>query len=170
MTPEELIAEEKELQEDRTIYPPFLVEEFRKGREEIRMEEKTGSSVAFEPTKITDFLQLIRTTWIISNKDYQERFWVRQELPMRGDTFSESTMTFEDTAEGILDPYVSIRMTKKQRAMLTQLFHLVEDYKNDRDTPCSRYGEKDEEIVNDPRWDKIRVYTKDVYQELIIEG
>jgi hypothetical protein len=88
---------------------------------------------------------------------------------MRGDTFSESTMTFEDAAEGILDPYVSIQMTKKQRTMLTQLFHLVEDYKNDRDTPCSRYGEKDEEIVNDPRWNKIRNYAKDVYEELVKE-
>ena len=78
-------------------------------------------------------------------------------------------MTFEDAAEGILDPYVSIQMTKKQRAMLTQLFHLVESYKNDRDTPCSRYGEKDEEIVKDPRWDKIRVYAKDVYEELVKE-
>lgn len=170
MTPEERIAEEKELQEDQTIYPPFLVEEFRKGREERRIEKKTGERAPQSFSKITDFLQLIRTTWVISNKDYQERFWVRRELPMRGDTFSESTMTFEDAAEGILDPYVSIQMTKKQRAMLTQLFHLVEDYKNDRDTPCSRYGEKDEEIVNDPRWDKIRNYAKEVYQELIIEG
>ena len=160
-------------EEQEEIYPPFLVNEFKKNREERKNRPqfiKNDEDLPPPPTKITDFLQLIRTTWVISNKDYQERFWVRQELPMRGDTFSESTMTFEDTAEGILDPYVSIRMTKKQRAMLTQLFHLVEDYKNDRDTPCSRYGEKDEEIVNDPRWDKIRVYTKDVYQELIIEG
>ena len=161
--------EEKQIEEDKKIYPPFLVEEFRKCREEIRIEEKTGKPIPFEPTKITDFTVLITNIWKISSKDYQERFWVRQELPMRGDTFSESTMTFEDAAEGILDPYVSIRMTKKQRAMLTQLFHLVEDYKNDRDTPCSRYGEKDEEIVNDPRWDKIRIYAKDVYEELIKE-
>ncbi|QVL56457.1 MAG: hypothetical protein KFB95_04480 [Simkaniaceae bacterium] len=161
--------EEKQIEEDKKIYPPFLVEEFRKCREEIRIEEKTGKPIPFEPTKITDFTILITNIWKISSKDYQERFWVRQELPMRGDTFSESTMTFEDAAEGILDPYVSIQMTKKQRAMLTQLFHLVEDYKNDRDTPCSRYGEKDEEIVNDPRWDKIRVYAKDVYEELVKE-
>ena len=162
--------EEKQIEEDKKIYPPFLVEEFRKCREEIRIEEKTGKPIPFEPTKITDFTILITNIWKISSKDYQERFWVRQELPMRGDTFSESTMTFEDAAEGILDPYVSIGMTKKQRAMLTQLFHLVEDYKNDRDTPCSRYGEKDEEIVNDPRWDKIRNYAKEVYEELTMEA
>jgi len=161
--------EEKQIEEDQTIYPPFLVEEFKKCREEIRMEEKTGNSIPFEPTKITDFLQLIRTTWVISNKDYQERFWVRQELPMKGDTFSETTMTFEDTAEGILDADSFIRMTKKQRAMLTQLFHLVEDYKSALDTPRSRYGEKDEEIVNDPRWDKVRNFAKEVYDELTKE-
>ena len=160
--------EEKQIEEDKKIYPPFLVEEFRKCRKEIRIEEKTGKSISFEPTNITDFTVLITNIWKISSKDYQERFWVRQELPMRGDTFSESTMTFEDAAEGILDPSISIQVTKKQRAMLTQLFHLVEDYKNDRDTPCSRYGEKDKEIVNDPRWDKIRSYAKDVYEELTL--
>ncbi|QVL56459.1 MAG: hypothetical protein KFB95_04490 [Simkaniaceae bacterium] len=160
-------------EEQEEIYPPFLVNEFKKNREERKNRPqfiKNDEDLPPPPTKITDFLQLIRTTWVISNKDYQERFWVRQELPMRGDTFSESTMTFEDAAEGILDPYVSIGMTKKQRAMLTQLFHLVEDYKNDRDTPCSRYGEKDEEIVNDPRWDKIRNYAKEVYEELTMEA
>jgi len=159
-------------EEQEEIYPPFLVNEFKKNREERKNRPqfiKNDEDLPPPPTKITDFLQLIRTTWVISNKDYQERFWVRQELPMRGDTFSESTMTFEDAAEGILDPYVSIQMTKKQRTMLTQLFHLVEDYKNDRDTPCSRYGEKDEEIVNDPRWHKIRNYAKDVYEELVKE-
>jgi len=159
-------------EEQEEIYPPFLVNEFKKNREERKNRPqfiKNDEDLPPPPTKITDFLQLIRTTWVISNKDYQERFWVRQELPMRGDTFSESTMTFEDAAEGILDPYVSIQMTKKQRTMLTQLFHLVEDYKNDRDTPCSRYGEKDEEIVNDPRWNKIRNYAKDVYEELVKE-
>ena len=159
-------------EEQEEIYPPFLVNEFKKNREERKNRPqfiKNDEDLPPPPTKITDFLQLIRTTWVISNKDYQERFWVRQELPMRGDTFSESTMTFEDTAEGILDPSISIQMTKKQRTMLTQLFHLVEDYKNDRDTPCSRYGEKDEEIVNDPRWNKIRNYAKDVYEELVKE-
>ena len=163
--------EKTRIEEDKKIYPPFLVNEFKKNREERKNRPqfiKNDEDLPPPPTKITDFLQLIRTTWTISNKDYQERFWVRQELPMRGDTFSESTMTFEDAAEGILDPSISVQVTKKQRAMLTQLFHLVEDYKNDRDTPCSRYGEKDKEIVNDPRWDKIRSYAKDVYEELTL--
>ena len=159
-------------EEQEEIYPPFLVNEFKKNREERKNRPQfitNDEDLPPPPTKITDFLQLIRTTWTISNKDYQERFWVRQELPMRGDTFSETTMTFEEDAEGILDPDVSIQMTKKQREMLTQLFHLVENYKDDPDTPRSRYGEKDDEIVNDPRWDKIRNYAKEVYEELIKE-
>jgi hypothetical protein len=164
MASEDLKTKYLKLHEDyEKIFPDFINRKSRELRKDPTINDLPS-------TKITDFTILITNIWKISNKDYQERFWVRQELPMRGDTFSESTMTFEDAAEGILDPYVSIQMTKKQRTMLTQLFHLVEDYKNDRDTPCSRYGEKDEEIVNDPRWNKIRNYAKDVYEELTKEG
>jgi hypothetical protein len=146
----------------KNIYPSFIVRKMLEMDENPEINDKPN-------TKITDFLRIYIEIWRISNRDYQERFWVKQELPMKGDTFSETTMTFEDTAEGILDPDASIQMTKKQRAMLTQLFHLVGDYKNDPDTPRSRYGEKDDEIVNDPRWDKIRNYAKEVYDELTKE-
>ena len=173
MTPEERVAEEKELQEDQTIYPPFLVEEFKKCREEIRMEEKTGNSIPFEPTKITDFLQLIRTTWVISNKDYQERFWVRQELPMRGDNFMETTMTFNQDLEGVLEAKETghFKIAKKQYEMLIKLYNMIDKFEADPDTPPDPgYGENDEEIVNDPRWDKVRNFAIEVYEELIIEA
>ena len=118
-------------------------------------------------TKITDFLPMITCIWKISSKDYQERFWVRQELPMRGDTFSESTMTFQMDAEAVLDTSdYTVNMTDKQRKMLKQLLTSVEDYCLHQTTPHSRYGEKDSEIVADPRWHKIRDYAKKVYAEI----
>jgi hypothetical protein len=167
MTPEELAEEERELEENKSVFPHFLVEEFRKGREERRIRAQTGKRVPYNPTKITDFLPLITNIWVISNKDYQERFWVRQELPMRGDSFDETTMTFEEDSEGILeeiDP--PIEMTDKQRKMLTKLFHLVEDYCGEVDTPFKTHGRIDREIVPGEKWDKIRQYAKVVYEEL----
>ena len=171
MTPEEEAKENRRLKEDKKIYPPFLVEEFKKGREEIRIEEKTGKYIPYNPTKITDFLNLIHSLWKISNKDYQECFWVRREAPVRGDCFDNTTETFEERAEAALDqkdPF--IEMTDKQRKMLTHLLHLVEEYEDDPTTPLSRYGENDAPIVADPRWDKIRQYAKMVYQEITGES
>ena len=173
VTPEELIAEEKELQEDKKIYPPFLVEEFRKCREEIRIEEKTGKSIPFEPTKITDFTVLITNIWKISNRDYQERFWVRQELPMRGDNFMETTMTFNQHVRGVSEAkdLGLVKMDEKQYEMLMKLYNMIDEFEADPDTPPDPgYGENDKEIVADPRWDKIRNFAKEVYEELIKEG
>jgi hypothetical protein len=143
-------------EERRKVYPPFIVREIEK-----------VDPPDFQMTKITDFLPMITCIWKISSKDYQERFCVRQEPPMRGDNFGETTLTFEEDAEAVLDQKdPSIEMTSKQREMLDKLFHLVEDYKDDIETPRSRYGENDKAIVNDPKWDEIRNCAKLVYEEL----
>jgi hypothetical protein len=136
------------------------------------MEEKTGHSIPFEPTKITDFLQLIRTTWVISNKDYQERFWVRQELPMRGDNFMETTITFNQDIRGLSEAKDEglFKVDNKQYEMLIKLYNMIDAFEADPDTPPDPgYGENDKEIVADPRWDKIRNYAKEVYDELTKE-
>lgn len=151
-------------EEQRKLYPKFVADEMEK----LRSDPIVNNPI--HPTKITDFLPMITCIWKISNKNYQEKHWVRQESPMRGDCFDNTTETFEEDAEAILtqkDP--CIEMTDKQRKMLDQLLHLVEEYDGDPNTPLSRYGENDAAIVADPRWDKIRQYAKMVYQE-IAEG
>jgi len=162
-------------EEQEEIYPPFLVNEFKKNREERKNRPqfiKNDEDLPPPPTKITDFLQLIRTTWTISNKDYQERFWVRQELPMRGDNFMETTMTFNQDVRTVLEAKDAgdIKMTKKQYEMLRRLYNMIDEFEADPDTPPDPgYGENDKKIVADPRWDKIRNYAKEVYEELILE-
>ena len=169
MTPEELIKEEKELEEDKSIYPPFLVEEFRKGRAEKRLEKKTGKRTPYNPKNITDFLQVIRTIWVISNKEYQKRFWVRQEPPMLyGDNYMETMETFLGDAEGVLDTSdYAVEMTPKQREMLEKFYNMMEDYEADPDSADDPgYGVNDAEIIEDPKFAKCREYAKLVYEEL----
>jgi len=168
MTPTELISEKKELQEDVSIYPSFLVERFRRGRENRRIEKKTGKSLPQRFDQLIFFLPLITNIWVISNKDYQERFWVRREAPIKwGDNYGETTMTFEEDAAAVLDTSdYAVEMTPKQRLMLSKLLEIVEEYDGDQSTPLSRYGENDAAIVADPKWDEVRQYAKLVYEEI----
>lgn len=144
-------------EERREIYPPFIVRETEKiDPPNVRM------------TKITDFLPLIRAIWKISNKEYQERFWVRQEWPLRGDNYMETTITFCGDTEGVLDTSdYAVEMTDKQREMLTNLYNMIDEFEDDPETPEDPgYGINDEAIVMDPKWDKVRQYAKLVYEEI----
>ena len=120
--------------------------------------------------KLWDFLRLIKSTWELSNKDYQERFWVAKQEPYPLSNLELTMEDFEEEAEVVLDTsdYV-IEMTDKQREMLTELLRVVEEYDCDKTTPSrtsSPYGKNDEAIVKDPKWEKIRQYAKLVYEEL----
>ena len=164
MTPEELISEEKEFAEEQKIYPPFLVEQFRKGRERRRKNLPQSFS------KVTDFTQVIRTVWVISNKDYQERFWVRQEPPIIwADNYMETMETFLSDGEAALEANEAgrVEMTPKQREMLQKLYDKVDNFDGDGETPDDPgYGVNDAAIIQDPKWHEIREYAKLVYEEL----
>nr|VFK80995.1 MAG: hypothetical protein BECKSD772D_GA0070982_11931 [Candidatus Kentron sp. SD] len=160
MIPEKLIQEEEELEEDKKVYPPFLVRQFRKGRE--RRKKNLPQSFS----KITDFTQVIRTIWVISNKPYQEQYWGKQG--QWGDNYGETTLTFFEDGENVLDANKAgrVSMTTKQRDMLQKLYDMVFEYDTDQTNPESRYGENDKAIVNDPKWQEIGKYAKIVYEEL----
>jgi len=164
MIPKPKKMTEKEKHEHRGFYPPFIAEKIIELNEHPEINNLPN-------TKITDFYPLYADIWVISNKNYQERFWVRQELPMRGDNYGETTLTFFGDVTGVLeannppdDP--PIKMTLKQREMLQKLYDMVFEYDTDESNPESRYGENDEAIVNDPKWQKIGEYAKLVYEEL----
>ena len=108
----------------------------------------------------------------ISNKEFQERFWVRNELPdVILDYFDKTTEIFEEDAEAVLDTKdYSVEMTNKQRKMLSELLRLVEDYDGEVDTPFKTHGRVDAEIVYGKKWDKIRQYAKQVYEEITGES
>ena len=158
-------------EEQKEIYPPFLLKEFEKSRENRKNRPQfitKNEDLPPPPTKITDFLQLIRTTWVISNKEYQDRFWVRQELPLRGDNYMETMETFLHDGRAVLDTSdYAVEMTDKQRKMLQKLYDMAEGFEDDdssADDPG--YGVNDPEIVVDPKWDKVRQYAKLVYEEI----
>ena len=144
-------------EERREIYPKFIVRSIEK-------EEPTGTP----RTKITDFLHLLRTTWVISNKEYQERFWVRQELPMRGDNYMETMETFLGDGRAVLDTSdYAVEMTLKQREMLQKLYTMLDDFDGDGDSADDPgYGINDAAIIEDPKFAKCREYAKLVYEEL----
>nr|VFK81018.1 MAG: hypothetical protein BECKSD772D_GA0070982_11992 [Candidatus Kentron sp. SD] len=142
----------------KKTYPPWIVNKMLELDEHPELEDVV-------PTKITDFLRIYIEVWVISSKEYQEQYWGKQG--QWGDNFGETTMTFEEDAENILeenDP--PIEMTPKQREMLSKLLRIVEEYDGDPSTPLSRYGENDKAIVNDPKWQEIGKYAKLVYEEL----
>ena len=154
-------------EEQKKTYPPFLVKEFEKCREEIRIEEKTGKSIPYHPTKITDFLPLIHCVWKISNEEYQEKFLGKQG--QWGDNFMETMETFIGDSEGVLEARDAgrVKMTDKQRDMLKNLYDMIDIFEDDPETPEDLgYGENDAAIVNDPKWHKVREYAKLVYMEL----
>jgi len=155
LLPKKFSEEEKE--EIKKTHPPFVAEKI--------IELNTYPEINDQPnTKIEDFYPLYLAIWKISSKSYQKEYWNKHG--QWGDNYGETTMTFEEDTEGILEADPPIKMTDKQREMLTELLRIVEEYDGDSTTPLSRYGENDVAIVNDPRWQKIGEYAKLVYEEL----
>ena len=152
---------ERMYKEAESIFPTFINQQSRELRKYPELNKQPR-------TKITDFRTLIVEIWKISNKEYQERFWVRQELPMRGDNFMETVMTFNEDTRAVLDTSdYAVEMTDKQRDMLKNLYDMIDIFEDDPETPEDLgYGENDEAIVNDPKWHKVREYAKLVYMEL----
>ena len=150
---------EKEKQQHRDFYPPFVAEKII----ELNANRDINKQV---PTKITDFYPLYTAIWKISNKAYQEQYWGKQG--QWGDNYGETTLTFEDDAEAILDANAEDRvsMTTKQRSMLQKLLDMVLEYDGDESNPLSRYGENDQAIIEDPKWQEIGKYARKVYEEL----
>jgi len=164
-----LKSEKEHLKEDRKIYPPFLVEGFKKIREEIRAEEETGKTIPYKRKKLADFIQLFRAIWIISSKVYQEKYWIQQQPPIVGDNYMETMETFLSDGEGVLEANDArrISMTPKQREMLQKLYNMVEDFELAEDTPEDPgHGVNDAEIISHPKWHQIQDYAKLVYEEL----
>ncbi|QVL56104.1 MAG: hypothetical protein KFB95_02550 [Simkaniaceae bacterium] len=155
LLPKKFSEEEKE--EIKKTHPPFAAEKI--------IELNTYPEINDQPnTKIEDFYSLYLAIWKISNKAYQEQYWGKQG--QWGDNFGETMETFRMDCEAVLDTDDIIEMTPQQREMITELLGIVEDYSGDKNTPLSRYGENDQAIINDPRWQEIGKYAKLVYEEL----
>ncbi len=148
---------EEEKRKIKELYPPFVSKKMIELTDEINNSKKT---------KITDFLTLIYCIWKISNKAYQEEYWGKQG--QWGDNYGETTLTFYEDVQAVLDAHAEgrVSMTPKQREVLQKLYDIVFEYDTDESNPESRYGENDQAIINNPRWQEIGKYAKLVYEEL----
>ncbi|MCB1067978.1 MAG: hypothetical protein KDK56_07310 [Simkania sp.] len=132
-----------------------------------KYEEKEMSSNKRE--KIADFLDLIQNVWCISNQDYQNRIWVQHETQDIVDSFCDTRMYFSEDAEAVLEAYEEgrVKMTDQQHKMLKKLYEMVDNYEPQPEIPFEFRRCRDQQIVNDPNWNKIRDFAKLVYEELI---
>ena len=147
--------EKEEIHKER---PPFMAKKSIEFTENPELYNQPN-------TKITDFTPLIYCIWKIFNKSYQEEYWGKQG--QWGDNYGETTLTFYEDVQGVLDTSdYAVEMTEKQRSMLQKLYDIVFEYDTDESNPESRYGENDQAIINDPRWQEIGKYARLVYEEL----
>jgi hypothetical protein len=148
---------EEEIKKIKELYPPFVAKKMIELTDEINNRKRT---------QITEFLTLINSIWKLSNKSYQKEFWNKHG--QWGDNYMETMETFLGDAEGVLEATgdEEIEMTANQREMLQKLYDMADFFTRDRETPGSDYGENDEAIINDPKWQKIGEYAKLVYEEL----
>lgn len=119
--------------------------------------------------EVTDFLVLIKYIWRISDHDYQERIWVQHETLEIVDSFCDTTMYFCEDADAVLEAYEEgrVKMTDQQHMMLKKLYEMVDNYEPHPEIPDKFRRCRDQQIVNDPNWHKIRDFAKLVYEELI---
>ncbi|QVL57616.1 MAG: hypothetical protein KFB93_00640 [Simkaniaceae bacterium] len=125
------------------IYPEFFCNLQRRGGNDRK--------------KLWDFSILLRSIWELSNKDYQQRFWVAKEK-----YYSDFALTMENLEEDIeivLDTSDhAVEMTDKQREMIQNLYGMLEDF--------DAYGVNNAAIIEDLKFAKCREYAQLVYEEL----
>lgn len=157
--PDELTEEDQK--DLREFYPLFIAEKIIELTPEINDQPRK---------KITDFYPLCTAIWKISNAEYQEKFWVRQEPPyLHTDNYMETIETFLSDGEAVLmaNDAGRVSMTPKQREMLQKLYTMVDDFDGDPTVPDDPgYGVNDAAIIADPKWHKIQAYAKLVYEEI----
>ena|GEM_PF-3099942 len=110
------------------------------------------------------YISILETIEEISNSKYQLQQWVSRMDPNNYGCYENTIMYFLEDAEAILNSWENnfIEMTDNQYHMLKKLYEMVEVYDMSNERP-----EYDKDIVNDPKWHKIRDYARLVYEALI---
>ena len=99
--------------------------------------------------------QHLRNVSHISDKEYQERVWLRGEGP-EVDDFGETVCYFFDAGDPILKQYKAYHITEDQYYLLTQFRDVFEEFADENDFP--------EEFIDTPEWQKIM----DMAQEVLV--
>jgi len=102
----------------------------------------------------------------IQDKDYQERIWLRAEGPECSD-FGDTINDFFDFYEELGDlenTYEEYGIDASQYRLLHKLYQHLQEY-----CDIIPISPKDEDVLADPRWQKIRNLAKKVYAGLILK-
>ena len=91
----------------------------------------------------------------ISDKEYQERVWIRGEGP-EVDDFDETVCNFFPEADGVVEKYEDFGLTEYQYHLLKDFRDQFEAFADDNDWP--------QKFINTLEWAKIMDMAKNVLQ------
>lgn len=106
-----------------------------------------------EENKKTIMTALINNLTRITDKEYQQRIWIKCAGPEWED-FDEVVCQFFDIARPLLDDYKIFNITKKQHNLLKTFMTIFADFCNNNDCP--------EEFIDTPEWDNITKLAQEV--------
>lgn len=91
----------------------------------------------------------------ISNKEYQERVWIRGEGP-EVDDYTESMCHFFDDGDPIISNYKDYAITEEQLSLMLKLREAIRDFDSN-----IRF-ELGFDFIHSPEWSKIILIAKEV--------
>lgn len=98
-------------------------------------------------------MSLLETIEGISNKEYQQRVWIRGEGP-EIDDFDETVCHFFQEGDGIIQRYKEFDLEKKQYKLLNDFRYKFKDFCARNDSPI--------EFIDTPEWENIRKKAKEL--------
>lgn len=108
-----------------------------------------------EASKLQIFKDFLKNISHFSNREYQERVWVRAEGPECYD-IDEAVLDFLEYGEIILSNPKQFNLSEKQFKLLKQFYELMDDFFDDvLYSPINQ-------ILSDSRWIKIMEMAKEV--------
>ena len=109
------------------------------------------------------FFSITETIQEISNENYQLQQWVFRKNKKDYACYENTIIYFLEDCEVIFKSWDAnrISMTDKQYIMLKTLYNMINTYDTNDNRP-----EFDKDIVNDPKWHKIRILAKQLYNDL----
>ena len=99
---------------------------------------------------LASFLETIEG---ISDKEYQERVWIRGEGP-EVDNFDETVCHFFDDGDPILKKYKEYQITEKQYQLLIHFRKEFQEFSGENDFP--------EEFIDTQEWEEVMKSAKEV--------
>lgn len=100
-------------------------------------------------------LSVLETIEGISNKEYQERVWIRGEGP-ECDDFDETCCNFFGDGDPMLENYKDFKITESQYHILKKFRDKFRSFSDENDWPPK--------FINTPEWGEITEMAKEILQ------